>query len=50
MPYICTSDQTLSFQTREVLLAAQAEAMASGELRRINTLFDIAWVDDPVEE
>lgn len=48
MPYICTSDATLSFDTAEELMEAQKAAMESGDLRRINTVFDTSWVDpDP---
>lgn len=45
MPYLCTTDHSLKFETIADLHAAQQEATASGDVARMNTLFDLTWVE-----
>lgn len=44
MPYVCFTDPSITFASVEEVEAAQAAAIASGDLARINTVHDLSWV------
>lgn len=46
MPYICVTDPNLTFPDHASVVSAQAEAIASGDLAKINTVHDLAWVPE----
>lgn len=40
-------DESITFQTIDELRAAQAEALASGNVFLQNKVFEMTWIDNP---